>query len=53
LPDLPSDLPDAIGYESADGQWVGVTVTNWALLVDHVLGLQNWIVGAVDCLEAR
>jgi len=53
LPDLPNDLPDTVGYESADKQWIGVTVQNWALLVDYVLALQGWTWAAVDCIEAR
>lgn len=53
LPDLPNDLPEAIGYESENKQWIGVTVQNWALLVDHVLALHFFVASVVPCLEAR
>lgn len=53
LPDLPSDLPEALGYESANGQWIGVTIINWSLLVDHVLALHGWVWAAAECIEAR
>ena len=53
LPELPSQLPDAVGFPSPDGQSIYVSLSDWSILIDHVLGLYQWIDSAAPCIEAR
>lgn len=53
LPELPAPLPPAIGFPAPDGQGIYLSKSDWALLIDHELGMRHWMSAAAACLEAR